>query len=178
MFPGKTIPVPSPSYRNRNNHGGAARIHPRFKKVFLPGFPGAFGDCKKHTLFYKSDGNQLDEWHPSRAFLGGPPQRPCKGFKGGKHDFPLCALFASFLWRQRKDVPPRHERWIREKAIIKMTSLTRIQPVRKCHFKKNIIYFSGIIKGKKPPHYLKIPKTGGEKWEGIPYRYRIKVYLP
>ena len=40
------------------------------------------------------------------------------------------------------------------------------------------MYFSGIIKGKEPSRYLKIPKTGGEKREGIPYRqYRIKVYL-
>ena len=127
LFPGKTVPV----YRNRNNHGGAVRVHPRFKK-FFPGLHGAFGDCKKHTLFYKSDGNQLDEryhwgmpaiWaggrrsvsrHTSRASLGDPPRRSCKGFKGGKHDSPLCVLFASFLWRQRKEVPPLQERF-REK---------------------------------------------------------------
>ena len=44
--------------------------------------------------------------------------------------------------------------------------------------KRMYMYFSGIIKGKEPSRYLKIPKTGGEKREGIPYRqYRIKVYL-
>ena len=51
--------------------------------------------------------------HTSRAALGDPPQRPCRGFqKGGNTIPPFCVLFASFLWRQRKDVPPRHEREI------------------------------------------------------------------
>ena len=48
-----------------------------------------------------------------RASLGDPPQRPCRGVqKGGNTIPPFCVLFASFLCRQRKDVPPRHEREI------------------------------------------------------------------
>ena len=55
--------------------------------------------------------------HTFLAFLGDPPQRLCKGFQGGKQDSPLCALFTSFLWRQRKDVPPRHERFRKTKRF-------------------------------------------------------------
>ena len=64
--------------------------------------------------------------HTFLAFLGDPPQRLCKGFKGGKQDSPLCALFTSFLWRQRKDVPPRHERWTRWRFFFLQISKIRM----------------------------------------------------
>ena len=68
--------------------------------------------------------------HTFLAFLGDPPQRLCKGFKGGKQDSPLCALFTSFLWRQRKDVPPRHERFRKTKRFYRKYGFVKVGEVQ------------------------------------------------